>query len=149
MTVGRIIRALFSQVFTAVGVLTLVLVLAGEPPFGNPYDIVVWGIFAMLFCAIGVAGGIYSLLSGSTAGRSLSATVAAGVWILFGLCFLSVAILQPEEIAGTVSVNGSKVSEFKGGWSGVVAFSIVGALPILFVRQIYRMYRKAFERAHK
>jgi hypothetical protein len=145
----RVFRALFSLVFLGIGVWVIVMAIQGETPAEPLEDLghqIIMGIFGGMFCAIGFMGVVHALLSGRPNGPTIVAGIATVVLVLFGLCFLSVAILKPEEIVATSSINGVEVSKSKGGWSGIVVFSAVGVLPLIFSRHIYRKYKKTLEK---
>jgi hypothetical protein len=145
---GEIVfRILFALVFMALGAWVISMAIKGETPaqlLDKPGDSVIMGIFGGMFCMIGVLGIAYTLLSGSATGRTVLAGFATVVMVLSGLCFLSIAILQPGEIESTSSVNGVEVSRSKGGISGPIVFGIVGVLPIIFVRQVFRGAKNSF-----
>jgi hypothetical protein len=146
---SRAFRVIFSLVFMAIGVWVISMAVQGETPaepLDKPGDQIIMGIFGAMFCAISFMGVVHALLSGCSKGPTIVAGLATVVCALFGLCFLSVAILQPGEIVSTSSINGIEVSRSKGGWSGAVVFSVVGILPLVFSRQIYRGYKKTLEK---
>jgi hypothetical protein len=145
----RVFRAIFSLVFLGIGVWVIVMAIQGETPaepLDEPGDSIIMGIFGAMFCATGFMGFIHAVLAGRPNGPTIVASIATVVLVLFGLCFLSVAILQPDEIVSTSSINGIEVSKSKGGWTGIVVFSAVGILPLVFSRQIYRKYKKTLEK---
>lgn len=146
---SRIFKVIFSLLFMAIGVWAISMAVKGETPaqpLDKPGDGIIVGVFGAMFCAISFMGIVHALLAGYSKGPTVVASLATVVCILFGLCFLSVAILQPGEIVSTSSVNGIEVSRTKGGWSGAIIFSIVGMLPLIFARQIYRGYKKTLEK---
>ena len=145
----RVFRAIFSLVFLGIGVWAIVMAIQGETPAEPLEDLghqIILGIFGGMFCAIGFMGFVHALLAGRSNGPAIVAGIATVVLVLFGLCFLSVAILKPDEIVSTSSLNGIVVSKSKGGWSGIVVFSAIGILPLIFSRQIYRKYKKTLEK---
>jgi hypothetical protein len=148
---SRVFRVVFSLLFMAIGVWVILMAVRGETPaepLDKPGDQIIMGVFGAMFCASSFMGVVHALLSGSSKGPTIVASLAVVVCCLFGLCFLSVAILQPGEIVSTSSFNGIELSRSKGGWSGVVVFSIVGLLPLIFARQIYRGYKKTLEKSN-
>ena len=148
-TGSKIFRIVFSLLFMAIGVWIIIMAIKGETPtqpLETPNAKIVMGVFGAMFCASNIMGIVYALLSGSPNGPAAVAGIATVVCVLFGLCFLTIAILQPGEIVSTTSVNDVVVSESKGHWSGAVVFAMVGVLPIIFARQIYRLYKKHLEK---
>ena len=145
----RVFRAKFSLVFLGIGVWAIVKAIQGETPAEPLEDLghqIILGIFGGMFCAIGFMGIVHALLAVRPNGPTIVAGLATVVLVLFGLCFLSVAILKPNENVATSSVKGVEVSRSKGGWSGIVVFSAVGVLPLIFSRQIYQKYKKTLEK---
>jgi hypothetical protein len=146
---SRIFRVIFSLLFMAIGVWVISMAIQGETPaepLDKPGDQIIMGIFGAMFCAISFMGVVHALFSSYSKGPTVVAGLATVVCALFGLCFLSVAVLQPGEIVSTSSVNGIEVSRSGGGWGGAVVFSVVGILPFIFSRQIYRGYKKTLEK---
>lgn len=146
---SRMIPIILSMLFMALGAWAVFMAIKGETPaqpLDKPGDRLIMGIFGAMFCAAGVMGVVNVLLAGHARGPAIVAGIAVTTGILFGLCFLAVAILQPDEIVSTSSVNGIVVSRSKGGWSGRLIFSIAGVLPIIFAKQIYRGYKKTVEK---
>lgn len=148
---SRVSRVIFSLLLMAIGLWVISMAIEGRTPaepLDKPGDQIIMGIFGAMFCASGCMGIVHGLLSGNAKGPAIAAGIGAIVFVLFGLCFLSVAILQPGEIVSTSSVNGIGVSGSKGGWSGAVIFSVVGILPLILARQIYRKFKVAFEKGN-
>jgi len=147
-----IFRIMLSLVFLAIGVWAISMAVKGETPaqpLDKPGDGIIMGTFGAMFCAISLVGIVHILFSGYSKGPAVVACLATVVFIMFGLCFLLVVILQPDEIVSSSSINGVEVSRSKGGWGGVVAFSIAGLLPIVFARQIYRKYKQTLAKGSR
>jgi hypothetical protein len=98
---ARVFRAIFSPLFLAIGVWVISMAVQGETPaepLDKPGDSIIMGIFGAMFCATGFMGFIHAVLAGRPKGPTIVASIATVVFVLFGLCFLSVAILQPEDL---------------------------------------------------
>jgi len=142
----RVSRIIFALLFAGLGVWVISMAIKGETPaqpLDKPGDALIMGIFGSMFCMIGVASTAYALLEGTKHGVTIVASLMTAGLVLCGLCFLSTAIMQPGEIVSTSSVNGVEVSRSKGGIGGIIAFSIVGALPIIFVRPLFRASKRS------
>lgn len=145
----RAIGVVLALLFMATGVWVISMAVKGETPaqpLDQPGARVRVGVLGAMFCAISVLGIVHAWLLGRAKGPAVTAGLMTAVCVLFGLCFLIVAVLQPGEIISRTSVNRHVVSVSKGHWSGAAAFAIFGALPLIFARQIYRVCKKTLER---
>lgn len=142
----RISRIVFALLFGALGVWVLSMAIKGETPaqpLDKPGDALIMGVFGGMFLTIGVASIAYALLEGTKHGVTIVASLMTAGLVLAGLCFLTTAIMQPGEIVSSSSLNGVEISRSKGGIGGAIVFSIVGALPIIFVRQLFRASKRS------
>lgn len=134
-TVRNIIGLVIGVVFLPAGVF---LICIGP--------IAPWIIMGVMFCLAGLALLARPLIGSTAGGRTVLAILATATASAFGLCFLSAALLHPEDITSTLSINQTEVDRSEGSFVGVIVFALVGVVPLIFAHRIFHAVKNNLER---